>query len=151
MLGICVKFRACNTAVRIRSGGMPNFSGVRAINYCIKQFRNSFEVTNFSYTSVIFMFVTVRCGYFERHLILNSMRRGDMQFKLELTNIFVVYIFFSVAQYSKSSLGRLVVEVCRSLSDARAQWDSSEWVISSSQRPLPTQHTIDTRDESPCP
>jgi hypothetical protein len=35
--------------------------------------------------------------------------------------------------------------------DTHTLCDSSELIISSSQRPLPTQHTTNTRDERPCP
>jgi hypothetical protein len=47
----------------------------------------------------------------------------------------------SVAPKPISGLGRLIVEVPISLTDTNSRWDSSEQVISSSQRPLPTQQT----------
>jgi hypothetical protein len=61
--------------------------------------------------------------------------------------------FSSVAQQPKSGLGRFVVEVSRShpITHTHTRQDSSERVISSTQRPLPTQRTTNTRDEHPCP
>ena len=47
---------------------------------------------------------------------------------------------------------RLIVDVSRSptISHTHNRFDSSDRVISSSQRPLPAQHAKDTRDEHPC-
>ena len=53
-------------------------------------------------------------------------------------------------QQSNSSLRRLIVEIFGSHTDTHIRYDSSEWVISPSQRPLPTQHTTNTKDENPC-
>ena len=62
----------------------------------------------------------------------------------------IVYRFLSVVQQPNSDPGSLVVEVSRSHTHTRARWNSSGRVISSSQRPLPTQHT-NARHEHPCP
>jgi len=51
-----------------------------------------------------------------------------------------------VEQQPNSSLGSLIFEVSRS----HTWYDSSERMISSSQRPLPTEHTTNARDEYPC-
>ena len=50
-------------------------------------------------------------------------------------------------------LGRLIVVVSRSHTHTHThtEYDSSERVISSSQRPLPTQHTTNRREENACP
>jgi len=48
-------------------------------------------------------------------------------------------------------LGRLIVEVSVSQLDTHIRQYFSEWVISSSQRPLPTQNKINTREEHPHP
>jgi len=56
--------------------------------------------------------------------------------------------FLSVAPQTISSLGHLIVEVSISLTDTHSRWNSSERVISSSQRPLPTQQTHETNIDS---
>ena len=45
----------------------------------------------------------------------------------------------------------LLFEVSKSHSDTHSRQDSSVRVISTSQRPLPTQHTTNTRDKPACP
>jgi hypothetical protein len=63
-----------------------------------------------------------------------------------------MYFMFSVAQQPKSSLGRLIGKVYRkhAVRDTHTREDSSGRVISSSQKPLPTQNTTNTREEHPC-
>jgi len=62
---------------------------------------------------------------------------------------------FCVAVKPKLGLGRLSVKVSRSHTHTHThthtRQDSSERVISPSQRPLPTQHTRDKRGEHLCP
>jgi len=65
----------------------------------------------------------------------------------------------SVTQESNLGLWYLIVKVSRSRTHTythththtHTQQDCSEWVTISSQRPLTTQHTTDTRNEHPCP
>jgi len=62
-----------------------------------------------------------------------------------------VNFFFFLALQPKSDLGRLAVEVAYHTQlnkQTHTRWDSSERVISPSQRQLPTQHTTNTRDEN---
>ena len=58
---------------------------------------------------------------------------------------------FTVAHQPYSGLGPLIVEVSKPHTDLHTRWFSYERVISSSQRPLPTQHTTNTTDEHPSP
>jgi hypothetical protein len=64
----------------------------------------------------------------------------------------LMYFVFSVAQHSKSTLGRRIGEVYRkyAVRDTHTREDASESVTSSSQRPLPSQNKTNTRDEHPC-
>jgi hypothetical protein len=57
-----------------------------------------------------------------------------------------VSFLLSVAQQLNSDLGRLTVEASSSyiIRHTQTRWDSSVSVISSSQRPLPTQYTKET-------
>jgi len=59
----------------------------------------------------------------------------------------------SVALTAHLGPGSLIVECSRShtIRHTRKAMDSSQGVISSSQMPLPTQHTTNTRDEFSCP
>ena len=59
----------------------------------------------------------------------------------------------SVVKESNSVLGRFIVKVSRShtIENTYTRWDACGRVISSTQRPLPTRHTTNTRDEHPCP
>jgi hypothetical protein len=74
---------------------------------------------------------------------------------LQTAWLVVLYYFFSpVALERNSGLGRLTVEVLGHTQlhkQTRSRLDSSERVITSSQRPLPAQHTTNRRDEYPCP
>jgi hypothetical protein len=56
--------------------------------------------------------------------------------------------FLSVAPQPICGQGRPIVEVSISLTDTHSRWDSSERVISSSQRLLPTQQTQETNIHS---
>jgi len=59
--------------------------------------------------------------------------------------------FYSVALQPKLDLGRLVLRSVVSTQLAtHVKWDSYKRVISSSRRPLPTQHTTNTREKHPC-
>ena len=63
-----------------------------------------------------------------------------------------VLSYFSVSVQPKSCVGRFIFEVSGSHTIRHTKrYDHSERVISSSQRPLPEQHTTHTRDENPCP
>ena len=69
-------------------------------------------------------------------------------------------LLFSVAQQPNSDPGRLVVVVFRfnkikhrqthTHTHTHTRYDPSVQVISSSQKPLPTQHITNTMDEHPC-
>ena len=95
------------------------------------------------YTVVSFLFV---------HKFTDHCHREEIQ--LQLINIIHIF-FFPPAQQPKPGLGRPAVDVSSSLSlslsHTHTRYSSSERVISSSQRPLPTQNTSNTRDEHPCP
>ena len=58
-------------------------------------------------------------------------------------------VFVSVALQLITGLGRLVVEVSRS--HTHNVQNSSVRVIRLSLKPLPAQHTTNTKDEHPCP
>ena len=62
---------------------------------------------------------------------------------------FSLFLLFFGRQ-SKSGLSRLIFEVSRSHADTHNRQDSPERMISSSQRPLPTRHTTNTKDENGC-
>jgi len=63
--------------------------------------------------------------------------------------------FFSMVQKPNSGVAHLTVEVSRSHTIrhtyTQSRYESSELVISSSQRPLLTRNTTNSRDEHPCP
>jgi len=66
--------------------------------------------------------------------------------------LFVFFSFFSVTLQSIWGLGRLILEDPRSHTNRPCiRQNSSERVISSSQRPLPVRRTTDTIDELPLP
>jgi hypothetical protein len=67
--------------------------------------------------------------------------------------VYIIITFFFCDKQPKLSLGRLNAEVARSYTDthASARQDFSARVITLSHRPLPTQHTTNTRGEQPYP
>ena len=65
-------------------------------------------------------------------------------------NIWINF-FLLVAQLPKLGLGRPLLTGLEHTKTHRSLYDSSEEVISSSHRPLPTEYTTNTRDEHPCP
>jgi hypothetical protein len=60
----------------------------------------------------------------------------------DIPRVACFFFFFSVTQQPNSGLGRLIVEVSRS----HAPGTTPERVISSSQRPVPTQQTQETNN-----
>jgi hypothetical protein len=120
--------------------------------------------------SVCFLFVSVYvlCHYFDTradfvtgHFSVKNYNLSDHLFTAATLLVVAHIYFFSVAQQPNSGLGPPIVEVSRSHTirhtHARARIHThirqvfSEQVISPSQRLLPTQHTINTRDEHPYP
>jgi len=69
---------------------------------------------------------------------------------------FTTLIFFLWSKIALLWLDRLIFEMARThtikhkYTHTHKRWNASEQVISSSQRPLPTQHATDTWDEHPC-
>ena len=93
------------------------------------------------------------------HHISNAVYKLHIMFRspfcYSMSNLCVMWHIFHLFFLwcnSQSGLDRLIVEVSRSCTFRRThtQKDSSERIICLSQRPLPTQLTTDTRDETPC-
>ena len=72
-------------------------------------------------------------------------------FALGLIAVYIYIYIYIFCCGSTAKLGAicLIAEVFKPNTIRHTRWDSSERGISSSQRPLPAQHTTNTRDEHP--
>jgi hypothetical protein len=89
-------------------------------------------------------------------IICRGLRTGELFYYTKSYIYIYIYIYIYyiyLVQQPNSGVSRFMVEVYTShtVIQTHTRQDSSQPVISSWQRPLPTHHTTNTREQNPCP